>query len=173
MMDLLDAGFRKGGRVSKMVKQSNGKWQEESFPVYAPYGMAGIHKDSLSDTALDRSFSIEMARKARRERKANYDSDACEKECTPIRDDCYTWALQNAGRLADTYESAALEHQMERIALNDRAANIWKPLVAIARARRVWIKTTMNFLEQLAQEMGGDPEAAEDDRRLRIATYLS
>jgi hypothetical protein len=32
MMDLLDAGFRKGGRVSKMVK-SDGQWREESFDV--------------------------------------------------------------------------------------------------------------------------------------------
>ena len=172
LMDLLDAGFRKGGRVSKMVKQEDGKWREESFPVYAPYGMAGINKDSLTDTALDRAFSIEMARKGRRVRKANYDFDACEKECTPIRDDCYTWALQNAVRLANTYESAALERQMERIALNDRAANIWKPLFAIASLAGL-DHETVTGLEQLAQEMGGDPEAAEDARRVQVATYLS
>jgi len=171
LMDLLDAGFRKGGIVSKMVQHGKGVWRNETFAVYAPYGMAGIDKGSLSDTALDRAFSIEIARKDHKVHKADYDFDLCEHECKPIREDCYVWGLQNASRLADVYKGTALDRQMRRIALNDRAANIWKPLFAIASLAAL-DRETITALEQLAQEMGGDPDAAEDARQLEIVAAL-
>src|SRR5882762_2756201 len=63
-MELLDAGFRNGGTVAKMVSVGDGKWKKENFPVYAPYVLAAIDKGSLTDTALDRCFVIEMHRKS-------------------------------------------------------------------------------------------------------------
>jgi len=132
-MELLDAGFRNGGIVAKMVSAGDGQWKKESFPVYAPYVLAAIHKDSLTDTALDRSFAIEMHRKPITTKKQKYSFYRCEEEFLSLRDDLYGWALQNAPVLAAVYESAKLDTDVDRLELNDRAADIWKPLFAVIR----------------------------------------
>ena len=112
-MELLDAGFRKGGTVMKMVPAADGKWKRESFPVYAPYILAAINRDSLTDTALDRAFAIEMHRKSITIKKRKYDFDRCERECLPLRDEFYLWALDNASVLAEAYASAELEAEVD------------------------------------------------------------
>ena len=135
-MELLDAGFRKGGTVVKMVPAGDGKWKRESFPVYAPYILAAIERESLTDTALDRAFAIEMHRKAITVKKRKYSFDRCETECLPLRDDFYIWALENARILSETYTSCELEAEVDALELNDRAADIWKPLLAVAHVLR-------------------------------------
>jgi hypothetical protein len=169
-MELLDAGFRNGGTVTKMVSAGDGKWKKENFPVYAPYVLAAIDKGSLTDTALDRSFPIEMHRKSISIKKQKYNFDRCEQECAGLRDDLYRWALENAGVLSATYEGAELEAAVDALELNDRAADIWKPLLAITRvlgSAEVWQRLT-----SLAIEMNRDPEAAERERVRAIAQSL-
>lgn len=169
-MELLDAGFRKGGTVMKMVSAGDGKWKRESFPVYAPYILAAIERESLTDTALDRAFAIEMHRKSITVKKRKYDFDRCERECLPLRDEFYLWALENARELAETYASCELEAEVDALELNDRAADIWKPLLAVARvlgSREVW-----QALTSLAVEMCRDPEAAERERIRGIVRSL-
>jgi hypothetical protein len=169
-MELLDAGFRNGGTVAKMVSAGEGKWRREMFPVYAPYVLAAIAKESLTDTALDRAFVIEMHRKPTKIKKQKYSFHRCEQECLPLRDDLYRWALENARVLAARYESAGLEAELDALELNDRAADIWKPLLAVARVlgnSEVW-----QSLTSLAVEMCRDPEAAERARISAIARSL-
>lgn len=170
-MEFLDAGFRNGGVVMKMVALGDGNWRKVRIPVYAPYAMAAIAKESLTDTALDRSFVIEAHRKPVKVRKRRYNHFACEIECKPIRDDLYAWALQNAEVVASIYDSAELESTVQQLGLNDRAADIWKPLLAIAQALDIdgWAVTR---LRQLATEMGGDNETLEDRRKLEIVLVL-
>jgi len=170
-MELLDAGFRNGGTVAKMVSVGDGKWKKENFPVYAPYVLAAIDKGSLTDTALDRCFVIEMHRKSISIKKQKYNFDRCEQECGGLRDDLYRWALENAASLVAAYEGAELEAAVDALELNDRAADIWKPLLAVARvlgnAEAVWQPLT-----SLAVKMSRDPEAAERERTIAIARSL-
>lgn len=168
-MELLDAGFRNGGMVAKMVSV-DGKWRKEQLPVYAPYVLAAIARESLTDTALDRSFVVEMRRKPVTIKKRKYRYHQCERECEPLRDDLYRWALENARALNGWYESTELEVAVDALELNDRAADIWKPLLAVARVlggARIW-----ESLTSLAIAMCRDPEAAERDRIRRIARSL-
>jgi hypothetical protein len=169
-MELLDAGFRNGSVVQKMVSV-NGDWRKESYPVYTPYAMAAINRDSLDETALDRSFVIEMRRKSVKVRKRRYNHFACEADCKPLRDDLYLWALQSAERIASIYDSAELEASVNGLGLNDRAADIWKPLFAIAEAVSL-DPQTLGGLRELGTEMGGDPEAIDDLRKLFIVAAL-
>jgi hypothetical protein len=169
-MELLDAGFRNGGTVAKMVSAGDGKWKKETFPVYAPYVLAAIDKESLTDTALDRSFAIEMHRKSISIKKQKYSFDRCEQECGGLRDDLYRWALENAAVLAAAYEGAELEAAVDALELNDRAADIWKPQLAVARViggPEVW-----KALTSLAIEMARDSEAAERERVRSIVRSL-
>ena len=170
--ELQDAGFRNGGTVAVMVKK-NGKWIKRTCFVYSPYGMAAVGKNSLSGTALDRSFCIEMKRKPLRIKKHKYQYFECEKKCKPLRDDCYLWALQNAKRVAEIYGSTELEESMEKLGLNDRAFDIWMPLFAVMlglgfdQDSEEW-----KDLSALAIKMHRDPEFAEAQEQLRLIKVL-
>ena len=168
-MEYLDAGFRNGGVVSKMVPLGNGAWRKQLFPVFAPYMLAAINKDSLSDTGLDRSFVVEMKRKHRKGKK-KYNFSHCEQESIPLRDDLYTWALQNAELTSRIYESPDLEAEIEGLWLHDRAADIWKPLLAIART--FGANPLHEDLKTLATAMGQDEQAPEEARNLAIVQAL-
>jgi len=150
-MDFLDAGFRNGGTVTKMVPMGSKQWRRELFPVYAPYVLAAINKDSLTDTALDRSFVVEMQRKPIAKKKRKYGFASFEQECQPLRSELYRWALENAGTVDTIYQNATLETNVDALELNDRAADIWKPLFAVARA--LGVAELSQSLESLASEM--------------------
>lgn len=167
-MDLLDAGFRNGGVVVKMVPAGGGEWKQEQFPVYAPYMLAAIRRDSLTDTALDRSFAIEMFRKNTRLRKKPYDT-RCETLCEPIRQQLYLFALSNAHHIGEVYESKSLQDRVDALGLTDRAVDIWKPLLAVIA---VAAKNVTSDLETLAVEMSPDVDRQEEMRQLRIISGL-
>ena len=167
IMEYLDAGFRNGGIVTKKERIAE-TWQTVVYQAYAPYTIAAIDRDSLSDTALDRSFAIEMRRKSVRVAKRRYNSFQVEKECAPIREALYGWSLGAAGSVAAVYESAEHESFVRRVQLHDRAHDIWKPIFAIAHV--LGVDTT--GLTGLAQELSGDPEAAADRLNLTILETL-
>src|SRR5579872_3730968 len=167
-MELLDAGFRNGGEVSKMVRNSDGEWRQELYTVYAPYMVAAIDQRSLTDTALDRSFEVAMTRKSTRHRTIPYDA-RCELRCRPIREQLYVSALTNASRIADAYESQELQQRVDALGLNDRAADIWKPLFAVTS---VMAEDATNDLATLAVEMSPDPDRQEERRQLGIISAL-
>ena len=152
------------------MSEKKNQWRTETFRIYVPYAMSGISKESLTETALDRAFSIPMMRKPVRVRKP-FNKARCEKECAPLREQSYAWALQNADALATAYDSGALDRQINRLALNDRATDIWKPLFAIAAVMGLDAEKVQG-LEALAMEMGGDPEAAENARQLAVVGVL-
>ncbi len=169
-MEFLDAGFRKGGTVAKMVPRGDGRWEKELIPVFAPYVLAAIDEDSLPETALDRSFVIEMHRKSPGVKTAKYSFFRCEKECTPLRENLYIWALQNAAELSRIYESPELEADVAGLRLHDRAADIWQPLLAIARA--LGADALYQDLASLAVETGRDGDTAEQAHALAIVRAL-
>ena len=170
-MDLLDAGFRSGGAVVKMVSPSKGQWSKAEFPVYAPYAMAAINRESLTDTARDRSFVIEMRRKPTKLRKQNYNFHQCEKRCRPVRWDLYAWALANAQAVAAAYESNALGTEVATLGLNDRAADIWRPIFAISRVIGLEVRE-VDHLRALARKMSIDSEVAEEEHTLEALRGL-
>lgn len=161
-MEFLDAGFRNGAAVTKMILVRDGRWRKEALPVYAPYVLAAIGKESLAGTALDRCFVIEMRRKPFTLKTASYSYPCCDAECKPLRDNLYLWALQNADELARIYASNELAATIDALELNDRAADIWKPLLAVAR--QLGSAGALRELAYLASEMGRDPDAAERQR---------
>jgi hypothetical protein len=170
-MELFDAGFRNGAVVTKMVPDGKNNWRRESIPVFAPYACAAIDRDSLADTALDRSFVIEMVRKPVAVKKARYSYHHCEEICAALRDDLYLWALQAAEAVWETYRSSALDRDVDRLHLHDRAVDIWRPLFAIAHV----IYGSDNLPEDLCRlsvELGGETETAEAAQKLVIVRVL-
>ena len=167
-MELLDAGFRRAGAVTKMVPGRDSEWRQEVYPVYAPYMLAAIDYKSLTDTARDRSFQVEMTRKRTRVRTKPYDG-RCEKACDPIRENLYLFSLANATQISDIYESRDLQDYVDALGLNDRAADIWKPLLAVTK---VMDGPGIDALANLAVEMSPNLDRQEELRQLRIASAL-
>jgi Protein of unknown function (DUF3631) len=158
LMDILDAGFRNGGQL--VLKQKVGdRWEKQHVPVYAPYAFAGIRKSSLSVTAQDRSHVIEMRRKPTSVKKLYRTKDA-EPHAAIVRRELYGWAVRAGRAVARHYESRYIDQLVDELHLNDRAADIWKPIMAVATALNVSFDT-LERLKELARERDGDHERDE------------
>lgn len=124
LLGLINAGFRKG-RVAYRMGGPNMR-QLEAFDPFGPKALAGIG-GCLPDTTEDRCIPIRLERKAR----------------TDVRDR-YRIRLHEADVLAlGQRMAAAIARELPSLigawpqlpaALNDRAQDIWEPLLAIADA---------------------------------------
>jgi len=173
IMELLDAGFRQGGTVMKMVPTKKEQYVRKLFPVYAPYILAAISKHSLSETAQDRAFPIEMQRKPLQVKKVRLELFGCEQLCSPLRDLMYLWVLENTAEIAKISQGPKLEASIEQLMLNDRAVDIWKPLFTVLQVLGFTEESQeWEQLASLAQEMHRNPEIARAKQQLRVLAGL-
>jgi len=129
LLATLNAGFEAGRDVPRQEKGPDGNYQERRFEVYCPRALAGINK--LAETLEDRGVIFLMQRKLRQEKTARFSPRKLQDEVQTLRDRCYQWALTHAVDLAATYDRAdktfpALDQ------LDDRARDLWEPVVSIA-----------------------------------------
>jgi hypothetical protein len=139
---LLNSGHRRrGGEVVRMVGQGAGL-RTRRFKVFAPVALAAIGK--LPDTLGDRSIPVRLERRANDEPVAPFRFREAEAAASPIRERLERWAQAAAGALAEARPEVPS-------GLNDRAADSWEPLLAIA-------------------DLAG-PEWAEEARRAALALH--
>jgi hypothetical protein len=117
---VLNAGH---DRQSAIVLRCAGEELEPRlFRVFAPVAIAAIGR--LPDTLMDRSIVIEMRRKAAGESVERFRRE--EREALgDVRRRCARWAADNLERLRKARPTIAGE-------VDDRAADNWEPLLAIA-----------------------------------------
>ena len=96
------------------------------YEVYAPRAMVGIA--GLKDTLEDRSLPVFMARRRRDEPVVRL-TVAAEAEARALRDACALTALTHIGHLATAYDE--VPRILEREPLDDRAVDLWAPLLAL------------------------------------------
>lgn len=126
LLAVLNSGFERGGSVARLEKRGD-RFEEITFPTYAPRALAGINR--LAETLEDRSIILFMARKLRSERTERFSPGRLAAEAQTLRDSCYTWTLSHAADLAEVYEADGFPGMQ---ALDDRARDLWEPLVSIA-----------------------------------------
>ena len=97
------------------------KWDRQAFPVYAPIALAGI--GHLPDTVVDRSVLITMRRQAPGERAEQFRRRPHEPPGIELGERLAAWVGEISHKL-DGYEP---DNPLE-----DRAADVWEPLLAIA-----------------------------------------
>jgi hypothetical protein len=126
LITVLNVGFERGGVVTRLEKRGD-RFVEEPYEVYAPRVLAGI--TGLKDTLEDRSLPLVMLRKLRNEPVArlNRGTDA---EAQVLRDHCALACLTRIGDILSAYDLAP--SALEREAIDDRAVDLWTPLLAIA-----------------------------------------
>ncbi len=118
LRNLLNSGFE---RDNPSLRCGGDDFEPRLFDVYGPKAVASI--GALPDTAADRAIVITMRRKLRSEKvKRLWEFDATELQRKMAR-----WAQDNADALRKASPQIPAE-------LDDRADNIWEPLLAIADA---------------------------------------
>ena len=161
LMAMLNAGFRRGARVPRIVDAKTNSFHE--FNVYAPRVLAGINR--LSTTLADRSFRITLIRKRGDERLERFSPKQQGNELNRLRDDLHLAALQHAKEIADAYDRAG---QFPLPAeTDDRLRDILEPLFAIAQVAgrshgNRYTEAMVQAARQLANiraEHGGDDTA--------------
>ena len=116
---LLNAGFGRGRPVIRCVLQI-----PTEFPSFAMAALAGIGS-AVPDTITDRSIVIKMRRRSMNETVAPYRERRDGLPLTTLRERVSVWV----GSIVDELRVAEPAMPVE-----DRAADVWEPLVAIADA---------------------------------------
>ena len=117
---ILNAGNRRGTMVSRCVGPS---FELRDFDVTCPKALAGI--GDPPDTVADRGVPIRLARRKRSERVERFRYAKASKVGHALRDRLAAWA--------ESADLAGAEPEVHE-GLNDRAADGWEPLLAIAEA---------------------------------------
>ena len=118
---LLNNGYRRGVPFFRVVGDGK-KMRVESFDVFCPKAIASIR--GLPDTVQDRSIVIALKRRARSEAVGRFRLRHAEREALPIRE----WWEALAAELLLPDEVDVPDE------LDDRAADSWEPLIALAGA---------------------------------------
>lgn len=121
---VLNTGWRRGGKTTACIGQG-ANITTHDFATFGPKGIAGIGK--LPDTVADRAIPIVMKRRAPGERVGRFRWREAEAEAVPLRDRLEAWAAVQMAPLRDARPELPPE-------LDDRAADVWEPLFAIADA---------------------------------------
>jgi hypothetical protein len=120
---IINSGFnRTGARFIMNVPTPGGGYEPREFSTFAPQLLSGI--GDLPDTVRDRSIEIEMQRKRSNEivkRLRRHDGD----DLNVLGQKSARWAKDNLAGLSKAMPGIPT-------GLNDRAADAWEPLLAIA-----------------------------------------
>ena len=119
---ILNNGHRRSGKATLCVGQG-AKIEVKDFPVFGAKMIAGIGR--LPDTISDRSITITMKRRSASEKVERWRYRIVKAEGEPIRAALAAWAPDAVPILEDARPEIPQ-------ALDDRAADGWEPLLAIA-----------------------------------------
>lgn len=120
---VLNSGHRRSGEVIR-VRERDGEMEPVAFSTWAPVAIAMIGK--LPGTLEDRSVQVPMRRRAAGETVERWRCDRLER-FVPLVRRCARWAADHLARLREA------EPRVPN-GLHDRAADNWRPLLAIADA---------------------------------------
>jgi hypothetical protein len=168
LISVLNVGFERGGVVTRLERRGE-RFVEAPYEVYAPRVLAGIA--GLKDTLEDRALPLFMLRKRRNETVARL-SRATEVEAQALRQACGLACLTGIARIVSAYEEAPA--LLEREGIDDRAVDLWSPLVAVSRVADLEDRgrRTRELLDA-ARELGAAREAdAESGMTARLLDAL-
>jgi hypothetical protein len=121
---ILNCGNRPGSSVARCVGDG-GKMRVADFDVFGPKVLSGIDSGRIPTTVRDRSVEIRMQRKTSAEVVRRFRHRKADVEAADLRAGLEEWAAEHHEELL------AAEPELPE-GLNDRAAEAWEPLFAIA-----------------------------------------
>jgi len=150
---VLNAGNRRGASVARCAGKD--MTEVHDFPVFCPKLLAGIDTGTrLPDTIRDRSIAIRMMRRKQSEPVEKFRPRLVEPEAAKLKAEFEAWATDRA---LETLREAEPELPDE---LDDRQAEAWEPLLAIADlAGGEWPQRARAAARQLQSEKSEDGES--------------
>lgn len=118
---MLNAGHRRGSDVLRIVGEG-ASMKTQAFSTFAPVALAGI--GDLPDTLMDRSIVIRMKRRSKGEKVEPFRFRSGHEQGRELREALTAWADSIPG----------LDIPDDLSPLQDRAADVWEPLIAVADA---------------------------------------
>jgi putative DNA primase/helicase len=141
---VLNSAHTRAGQVLRAVPKGD-DFEVRSFSTWCPKAIAAIRK--LPNTLMDRSIVIPMRRRLPSETVEALRLDRLPTELEPIRRKLRRWATDNQDKLS--VADPTIPHHLQ-----DRAADNWRPLLAIAdlaggdwpaKARRAALSLSRTF----------------------------
>ena len=159
---LLNAGNRPGAAVSRCIRDG-GSITVQDFGVFCPKVLAGIDTGHrIPDTIRDRSITVAMVRRTQAERVERFRYRDADAQTESLRESLSSWGADTAAEL----------HQARPAAppvLDDRAAEAWEPLFAIADlAGGEWPSRA----RLAAEALSGDTESEEQGTATLVLTAI-
>lgn len=148
---LINAGHQRGRPALRCVGPSQ---IPTEFPTFSMVALAGI--GGMPDTVTDRAVNITMRRRTRDEKVAQFRSRRDGPVLARLRDRLAVWAKSNLELLA------AAEPDMP---VEDRAADTWEPLIAVADAAGGHWPATARAACKALVTLAGD---ADDEQSLAV-----
>jgi hypothetical protein len=147
---VLNCGYERDGAVIRCTGDDS---EPRRFSAFAPAAIAAIGK--LPGTIEDRSVTIQLKRRLPNERVERFRRAHAERELEPLRRQAIRWAIDHLEALRKADPPMPGE-------LDDRAADLWGPLVSIAdEAGGEWPKRARSAARSLTggRDGGGDGSA--------------
>jgi uncharacterized protein DUF3631 len=151
---ILNAGYEDGATVPRCIGPGN---ELRVFRVFCPKAFVGIGE--LPDTLADRSVVIALRRKRRDEKVHRLRHRDVRVEAIGIGDELSAWGQQfgTKGSIPIEGLDSLFEDEGPLAALDDRAADTWEPLIAIARlAGDDWFRRSLDVARAVAAERSDD-----------------
>jgi 5S rRNA maturation endonuclease (ribonuclease M5) len=154
LLSILQAGFRKGGRVTRCVGHDH---DLEEFDVFCPKVIAAI--GHLPDTLRDRAIVIPMRRKLKSEKTERYRFRKVAELAAGAASSAAVWAEKHRQSVEETYVKLDLDF------LEDREADIWEPIFAIAS---IAVPRRLAELKRIALSLSSEKLQIDVDESLGI-----
>ncbi|OKI20834.1 hypothetical protein A6A25_37410 [Saccharothrix sp. CB00851] len=121
---MLNLGYKRTATVPKTKGDPATGFTVERLPIFAPTALAGL-AGRMPDTITTRAITIHLRRRRHDEHVEPYREAKVIRQVDPIREALSTWATSIGERLVEA------EPDMPP-GVDDRPAEIWEPLLAIA-----------------------------------------
>lgn len=118
---ILNAGFQRGSFVGRTTGPTH---EPKSFPTFAMAALAGIGR--MPDTIEDRAIVVQMARRRPDQEVAPFRQRRDQPVLHQLRDRLESWASD------EELQARISEYMPEDLGLEDRPADVWEPLIAVA-----------------------------------------
>jgi hypothetical protein len=158
--DLLCSGYRRGAFAIRMGGPHNDELRR--FSVFCPKAIALIGR--MTPILMDRSIEIRMRRRTKTERIDRFRFARGAMESEPLRSQIVRWAADHLDEISEAYLALQLPEWLE-----DREAELWSPLLAVAS---VAIPDRIGEVENIALGMAGAKAAADDSIGVRLLADL-
>jgi len=143
---LLNAGYKRSATVTRCVGDAK-SMNVTRFPVYAPVALAGI-AGGMPDTITTRAITLHMRKRRIDEVVEEFIEEDVELEAAPVRAALEAW-------VTGVGDEVARARPERPDGVRDRAAEIWRPLLAIADAAGGhWPETTRRACRHFVVEAG-------------------